>query len=74
MNAPNTHGCEITREGPYHNITKGTVDCGDHSPARCRKCKAIPDNSHVVNGPRDSLRVFCDAHCPTCLALRKAAA
>lgn len=72
--APNTPGHEITRTGPYHNVTRGTVSSNsDHTPVRCRKCKKIPEypeTSHVVNGPRDSLRVFCEAHYQTCLAYK----
>lgn len=77
ITAPNTPGREITREGPYHNITRGTVSSSsDHSPSHCRRCKMIPDYdkheySHVVNGPGCSLRVFCEEHCPTCVEFKK---
>lgn len=70
MNAPNTRSQDIGRGAPYHNAGMGTVDSGDHTAALCRRCKTVADPAHVCDGPRDSLSVFCAAHCPKCTAFR----
>ena len=78
MNAPNTPRGEITREGPYHNVQGGTglaatVSDDKWGHAKCRKCKEVAAPAHVTN-LKASLAVWCEAHCPACIAFRKASA
>lgn len=79
LNAPNTPGAEITRDGPYHQVSHNfghpgaTTDDGKHGAANCRKCKPakIADPAHVCDGPRQGLYVFCADHCPKCIEFRR---
>jgi hypothetical protein len=83
MTAPDTPREKITRDGPYHSVSQwvgvsgkvytGTVDDGDHKPAKCRKCPTIANPAHVCDGPRGGLQVFCADHCPACIAFRNGA-
>lgn len=84
MEAPDTPGKKITREGPYHSVSRwigasgriytGTADAGDHTPAKCRKCKIVANPAHVCDGPRGGLQVWCSEHCPACVVFRYAMA
>jgi hypothetical protein len=77
VNAPNTPGAEITLAGPYHNVQGGsglasTVSAGDYTAAKCRKCKVVAAPAHVTDaGKTGALAVWCENHCPTCVAFRK---